>query len=170
MLIAHLPSGYILGRIWPGRADSAKAVLIAAMVGSVIPDIDMLYFHLIDDGRTHHHDYPTHWPLAWLAGGLVAMLLAAWLRPGWLAPVAAFFAAAMMHMVMDSIAAPIGWLRPISDWQIELVRVPATYSHWIISFILHWTFALELVICGVALIMLVRSSRTMTDPTSSVPR
>lgn len=157
MLIAHLPSGYILGRAWPGRAGRARAVLIAVLVGSVIPDIDMLYFHLMDGGRTHHHDYPTHWPLVWLTAGILGVLLSAWLRPRWMAPTAAFFAAAMMHMAMDSIAAPIGWLRPFSDWRIELVRVPAAYSHWIISFLLHWTFALELTICAVALCMFWRS-------------
>jgi len=170
MLIAHLPSGYILGRVWPGRADAAKVTLIAAMVGSVMSDVDMLYFHLINGGRTHHHEYPTHWPLLWFAGGVLGVLMAAWLRPRWVAPVSAFFAAAMIHMVMDSIAAPMGWLRPFGEGQLELVRVPAAYGHWIISFMLHWTFALELAICGVALIMLVRSSRATTDPTAGVPR
>jgi inner membrane protein len=70
MLIAHLPAGYILGTFarnrWPGRSG----VMAAAMLGSVFPDIDMLYFHFVDGRQTHHHAYITHWPLFWAVAGL----------------------------------------------------------------------------------------------------
>ncbi|WP_245480891.1 hypothetical protein [Mesorhizobium sp. M1E.F.Ca.ET.041.01.1.1] len=42
MLIAHLPSGYILGRLALRRWPEASGIVVAAMLGSVIPDIDML--------------------------------------------------------------------------------------------------------------------------------
>ncbi|TGU24514.1 metal-dependent hydrolase, partial [Mesorhizobium sp. M4B.F.Ca.ET.150.01.1.1] len=45
MLIAHLPSGYILGRFARKRWRKASGIVAAAMLGGVIPDIDMLYFH-----------------------------------------------------------------------------------------------------------------------------
>ena len=57
MLIAHLPSGYLVGaglrRLWP----AAPGVMAAALAGSVLPDADVAYFLLIDGGRRHHHDY-----------------------------------------------------------------------------------------------------------------
>ncbi len=34
-----------------------------------------------------------------------------------------------------------------------LVTVPPTQSHWIASFILHWTFLLELIIWSVVIVM-----------------
>ncbi|MGX9120904.1 metal-dependent hydrolase [Mesorhizobium sp. BHbsci] len=73
MLIAHLPSGYILGTLARKRWRETPGVMAAAMIGAVIPDIDMLYFHFVDGGRVHHHAYITHWPLFWAATGLVAL-------------------------------------------------------------------------------------------------
>jgi len=151
MLIAHLPSGYILGasmrKHWLGR----QGIVAAAMVGSVIPDIDMLYFHFVDGGRTHHHSYITHWPPFWAATGLLSLLFVGWRARSYLAATSAFFAGAMLHMVLDTLASPILWLMPFDRQAFELVTVPASYSNWILSFVLHWTFALELLICGWAL-------------------
>ncbi|PAQ06672.1 hypothetical protein CIT26_24625 [Mesorhizobium temperatum] len=158
MLIAHLPAGYIFGSFarsrWPG-----KGIMPAAMLGSVFPDIDMLYFHFVDGGRTHHHAYITHWPLFWAATGLVALSVAKWCGQRYLAPVSAFFAAAMMHMILDSVASPMMWLMPFDGHALELVTVPAMYRNWVMSFILHWTFALELLICAWALALGFRRSQ-----------
>lgn len=151
MLIAHLPAGYILGTFarnrWPGRSG----IMAASMLGSVVPDLDMVYFHFVDGGRTHHHAYITHWPLFWAGVGLVALSVAKWRDPRYLAPVGAFFAAAMIHMILDSVASPIMWLMPFDRRALELVTVPAMYRNWVMSFMLHWTFALELLICAWAL-------------------
>ncbi|TIP87339.1 MAG: metal-dependent hydrolase [Mesorhizobium sp.] len=159
MLIAHLPAGYILGTFarsrWPGRSG----IMAAAILGSVFPDIDMLYFHFVDGRQTHHHAYITHWPLFWAAAGLVALSVAEWRDQRYLAPVGAFFAAAMMHMILDSVASPIMWLMPFDRHALELVTVPAMYRNWVMSFMLHWTFALELLICAWALALGFRRSK-----------
>ena len=65
MLTAHLPSGYILARHWLNRWPSVhvRLMLLAGVVGAVVPDLDMLWFHLVDNRQTHHHRYFTHWPL-----------------------------------------------------------------------------------------------------------
>jgi inner membrane protein len=52
----------------------------------------------------------------------------------------------LLHMVLDSIAAEILWLKPFSDFEVNLVEVPARYDWWVWSFVLHWTFLLELAI------------------------
>jgi len=164
MLIAHLPSGYILGRFAQKRRRGTPGIMIAAPVGSVIPDIDMLYFHFVDGGRTHHHAYFTHWPLFWAATGLLALVLAKWRAPQHLAMVGAFFAAAMMHMVLDTVASPILWLMPFDPQKFEFVTVPATYRSWVMSFVLHWTFGLELLICAWALALGIRRSQPDASP------
>jgi len=158
MLIAHLPSGYILGRLARRRWREMSGIVIAAMIGSVMPDIDMLYFHFVDGGRTHHHAYFTHWPLFWAAGGIVSLSVGRLL--GWphLPSIGVFFAGAMLHMVLDTVASPIMWLMPFDRRAFELVTVPAAYGNWVASFVLHWTFAFELLICAWALwLALVRS-------------
>lgn len=114
--------------------------MAAAMLGSVVPDLDMVYFHFVDGGRTHHHAYVTHWPLFWAAVGLVALSVAKWRDPRYLAPVGAFFAAAMIHMILDSVASPIMWLMPFDRRALELVTVPAMYRNWVMSFMLALDF------------------------------
>ncbi|RWI15458.1 MAG: metal-dependent hydrolase [Mesorhizobium sp.] len=148
MLIAHLPSGYILGRLARRRRREASDVVAAAMLGSVIPDIDMLYFYLIDGGRTHHHAYITHWPLFWATIGTVGVSVGRLLGSRRLPSIAIFLAGAMVHMALDTVASPIMWLAPFSHRPFELVAVPASHGNWVLNFVLHWTFALELVICA----------------------
>ena len=103
MMIAHLPSGYLLGRLFQNHED-AKLLLAAGLVGAMAPDIDMLAFLL--DGSLHHHAYPTHWPLFWMGIGLpiVAALHLLGYRRG-KNILAVFLAGTMIHMALDSVAA-----------------------------------------------------------------
>ncbi|PAP97304.1 metal-dependent hydrolase [Mesorhizobium wenxiniae] len=153
MLIAHLPSGYILGTLARKLWREAPGVMAAAMIGAVIPDIDMLYFHFVDGGRIHHHAYITHWPLFWAATGLVALAVTKRHARQYLAVVGVFFAAALLHMVLDTVVSPIMWLMPFDRHATELVAIPATYRNWVMSFVLHWTFAIELLISIWALLL-----------------
>jgi inner membrane protein len=148
MLIAHLPSGYILATFARWRVGAKPLMTAAALAGAMAPDLDMLYFYFIDAGKTHHHAFISHWPLFWLASGFVSLALRRRLAPRYLPAIDMFFAGAMLHMVLDSIAAPIFWFMPFDDTPIELVKVPATYGNWVLSFVLHWTFLLELAICA----------------------
>ncbi len=157
MLIAHLPAGYILGTAARRRASSST-VMAAALIGSVAPDFDVIYFYA-SGGRVHHHAYVTHWPLFWLVAAILILPLLRWLRPDWRVTGFVFFAAAMLHMVMDTIAAPLLWLAPFSFHEFELVRVPATHASWIVSFLLHWTFLLEISICLSALALFLMRRR-----------
>jgi hypothetical protein len=148
MLTAHLPSGYVLGRLLPKTIAHAMPV---ALVGAVVPDLDMIWFHLVDNGAIHHHRYWVHVPAFWIVTAAVALPLA-W-RFGRLGAALVFFAAILMHLLLDTISGGILWGAPFSDHLFALVTVPADYSHWIISFVLHWTFAAELVVWAVALIL-----------------
>lgn len=148
MLTAHLPSGYVLGRLLPKTIAHAMPV---ALVGAVAPDLDMIWFHLVDNGAIHHHRYWVHVPAFWIVAAAVALPLA-W-RFGRLGAALVFFAAILMHLLLDTISGGILWGAPFSDHLFALVTVPADYSHWIISFVLHWTFAAELVVWAVALIL-----------------
>ncbi|MDX8541920.1 metal-dependent hydrolase [Mesorhizobium abyssinicae] len=165
MLIAHLPSGYILGSFARRQWREMSGVVTAAMIGSVIPDVDMLYFHFIDGRHIHHHAYITHWPLFWAATGILSLSAArllGWPRP---ALIGIFFAGAMLHMVLDTVASPISWLMPFDRHAFEFVAVPATYGNWVLSFVLHWTFGLELLICAWALwLVSARSAARIAAP------
>ena len=141
MLTAHLPSGYVLARLLPPRIPY---LMPAALVGAVFPDLDMIWFHLIDDRAFHHHRYWVHIPAFWAAVALVTLPLAWWL--GWFRTALVFFAAILMHLILDTIGGGIMWGAPVSDHLHELVTVPAAYGHWVTNFLLHWTFLAELAI------------------------
>ncbi len=120
-----------------------------ALTGAVFPDLDMLFFHFVDGGRIHHHRYWVHVPAFWAAVGVLALPVLAW--RGWLQQGLVFLAAIFLHLVLDTIGGGILWGAPFDDRLYSLVTVPATQSHWVLSFVLHWTFAAELLIWGVAI-------------------
>ena len=166
MLTAHLPSGYLLGNFLDIKGQDTKSrrlMCAAAMIGALVPDLDMVYFHFVSFGRTHHHMLVSHWPLAWLAVGLpMILIIQIWGRRKLRNVAIAFFMGVALHLSLDSIAAPVFWLMPFAPGRVELVTVPARYSHWIISFLLHWTFLIELSIWAAA-VMVWRRRRPHTS-------
>jgi inner membrane protein len=151
MLIAHFPMGYLESKIFTKlRFANTKAIMPASIIGNMIPDLDMLYFHFVDGRKTNHHDYITHWPIFWAAVACV-ILIGTWsFKPKAVLPALAFSIGTFLHMTMDSFAAPIHWLAPFSMASFEMFHVPATHSNWIGSFITHWTFMVEIGICVAA--------------------
>ncbi|MDF3607497.1 metal-dependent hydrolase [Paracoccus sp. DMF-8] len=142
MILAHLPSGYLSGR------DRRRA---AVMIGSVAPDRDMPWFWLVDQGQPHHHRFWPHIPAIWALIALAALPLTHWLAHSWLPAVAGFLAAILMHLVLDTWNGGIMWLLPWSNHLHELFTVPATRSHWVLSFMLHPSFLAEVAIIMAAL-------------------
>ena len=140
MLTAHLPSGYCLAK----SSGLNGYVFAAAVIGAVCPDLDIFFFYFVDDRSIHHHRFWVHIPFFWLVvAGLVLPLL--WRNLYW-AHGLAFFAGIVLHLLLDSIGGGIMWLAPFDTRLFELVTVSPTHSHWIWSFVLHWTFVLEIII------------------------
>lgn len=158
MFIAHAPFGYILGELTAPKVAKlfTKPILVIAVMvlGSLFPDIDMLYFYLIDHRHTHHHKYMTHWPIVWL--GLILMSLAMlWVARNKKNPLLLFLfgVTGFLHLVLDSVVGDIWWFAPFVDKPYAMFTVPSTFSPWWLNFVLHWSFALELGICVVAFVM-----------------
>ena len=105
----------------------------------MLPDLDMLWFLLVDQGAVHHHTYVTHKPSLW--AGLVVFALG--LHS---ARLVAIGLGAVFHLMLDSIVGHIDWGWPLGETIVTLVEVPATQSNWVLSFVYHWTFACELAI------------------------
>lgn len=148
MIIGHLPIGYLITKvatgIWPGRMQSNRLFMVVGLLGSIAPDFDMIYFHLVDNRQHHHHSYWSHIPLYWLIV-LVAMFLILQMtgKRTWLPLLGVFGANVLLHLVADTIVGDIWWLAPIVDQPYALFTVPALYQPWWLNFILHWSFALE---------------------------
>ena len=80
------------------------------------------------------------------------LLARAFPKRRWLLPLGATtLVAVLLHLVIDTIAGSILWLRPLDDRPFTLVTVPPTHVNWVISFLTHWAFLLELAIRAAAL-------------------
>ncbi|MGR3712467.1 MAG: metal-dependent hydrolase [Shimia sp.] len=149
MLIAHLPAGYLAAK--SAKAAGASTVVFwGVLVGSIAPDFDMLWFHLVDNRSTHHHEYVTHRPIVWAALLLIGLMLRRSL-------IVAIGLGALFHLVLDSIAGQVSWGWPFFGGATTLVIVQATHDHWIKSFMAHWTFKVEIAITLLATLVFIRS-------------
>ena len=147
MFIAHLPSGYLLGRwIRPivGDGRNARGLMAAALLGSVLPDFDLGWFYTVDARQHLHHSYWTHLPIFWL---VVALVGAGIVRPfdrRRLGPWLVLMAGVGLHLILDSVAGGIRWAAPWSAHEFRLVDVPARHGWWVWNFVLHPSFLLEI--------------------------
>jgi inner membrane protein len=168
MFIAHLPAGYIGACLLTRRStkEQRRRLFVPLLIGSIFPDVDMLYFYLIDRGRHHHHHYWTHLPVFWLASLIGLLLVALLFRSSRLALVgSSFVAGVFLHLVLDTPFAGIAWLYPFSDHNFYLVSVPATRSWWVWSFVFHWSFLFEIAICIAAVIFYFRRRKQSRELT-----
>lgn len=153
MILAHLPSGYLVGRAFGAQRGP---VMAAALAGSVLPDLDLIWFYGIDGRAFHHHLYWVHMPGFWAMVAAVALPAVRLTMPRLWRPALAFFAALLVHLILDSIGGGIAWGWPASRDLFALVEVPASRSHWVLSFLTHWTMAPEAAIILAAAVLFLR--------------
>lgn len=156
MFIGHLPAGYLASRLLFPRFETTgvllKPYLWAGLLGAITPDLDMLYFYLIDHRQHHHHTYLTHYPIIWISLLLISL---AWLsltktkQNGALATI--FSINGLIHLCLDSIVGDIWWFAPLLDRPFAFFTVPALYKPWWLNFLLHWSFALELTLLALSI-------------------
>ncbi len=152
MFIAHLPAGYLLGKATAKLSGLRTEQLVMwTAIGSILPDADLLYFYLVDNQSTHHRHYVSHWPITWITLLALSVILLRW-RPRFGVTFLGLSIGGLSHMVLDSVAAPVLWFAPFSKLKVELVQIPAVYENYIWSFVLHWTFAIEIFICSIAIV------------------
>lgn len=165
MFIAHLPAGYILANKLYNKFSSAliskKLFFIAILCGAIFPDLDLFYFYFIDARAVHHHYYFFHWPLPFLCIGLISVLIyfnTKLIKIKKFALVCALFClAVMLHIVLDTFVGDIWWFMPFIDQSYALFHVPAVQSHWILNFVFHWSFIVEIMICLYSLRLFLRA-------------
>ncbi|MEM6587144.1 MAG: metal-dependent hydrolase [Pseudomonadota bacterium] len=155
MITAHLPAGYLTGRAFA----IAGPTLWAAVLGGILPDFDLIWFYLIDDRAFHHHHYLVHVPAFWAAIALVVFPLIRVFQPRWTWPAIAFFAALFVHICLDAIAGGIKWFWPFSNELFYIVTVEAVQRHWLLNFIIHPIFLLEIAIWIAAFVVWHRTRR-----------
>ncbi len=164
MFIGHLPAGYVLTRaLWSTLERVGLAMpnwrpfLLAGLVSSVLPDIDLLYFYLIDNRQHLHHSSWTHLPVYWLIIGILALLFIVVSKRKQLLPYIMVVAGNIfLHFCLDTIVGKVRWLYPISNQDFYFFNVPRIHSWYVWDFVLHWTFLLEFIPWIAAIYLCVR--------------
>lgn len=158
MFIAHLPAGYITAKLLiPKLADTRikpHQLVLTGMIGAIAPDLDMLYFYLVDNRQHNHHTYWSHYPIVWLGLLLVS---SAWFKQTTDKSRAIltliFSVGGFIHMLLDSVAADIWWFAPLYNEPYSMQNIQAFYKPWWLNFIFHWSFGLEILICFISLFL-----------------
>ena len=154
MLIAHLPAGYILAKKlfknFKSSLLSKQFFFIAILSGAIFPDLDLFYFYFIDAKSVHHHYYFFHWPIIYLALLLIGSILYFFKSTPIkrLGLISCLFAlAALLHLLLDTFVGDVWLFMPFIDRSYAMFQVPDVQSHWMLNFILHWSFLVEIFIC-----------------------
>lgn len=160
MFIAHLPAGYVIARGFHRCGTMVRGGMSACLLGSLFPDIDLLWFYLVDGCRYHHHSYATHWPAVWL--GLLVAAGIRWRCTGKnsAAALSLFALGGLVHVLLDGVVGDIQLFAPWCDTYYALATVPSKVQPWWLNFFLHWSMLVEVLICAAAAwLLLSRRSR-----------
>ncbi len=161
MIFAHLPAGFITTKILEHRLHitgkkEQKYFYIIGLIFSVIPDFDVFYFYAFNSSM-HHHKFSPHLPFFWLLFFSIGAIFIYFIKKLiWVKFYIVALANIIVHLLLDSITAPLWWFYPLSNMPIMLIEVPAQYNHWFISMAFHWSFLLEVAIIATALYLLIK--------------
>ena len=156
MIFAHLPAGYIFTHFLHRKIVITPRVIWLGCFASILPDFDLLYFWFVDNMQVNHRLYWTHMPFFWcIAASTFSVLLKIVKGKWWNIYLSVFFSNICLHLVLDTMAAPIYWFYPFSIVPFYLIEIPANFDYWLLSFVFHWSFIIELaIICGALYISL----------------
>jgi inner membrane protein len=175
MLLAHAPAGYLLTRILsrtifknsinPERTERLyQRVIAIGLLGSILPDFDFIYHIFIDSDRTPHHMYITHMPVFWLILLSISIICGKLFKKPDVAVITVIgCAAAILHLVCDTITGEIYWLYPLSSRGFNLFSVSDVHVWWVQNYISHWTFLVEIAISTIAMVVFLRIKETIND-------
>lgn len=151
MFVGHLPAGYVCAKLlakkFANTGIASRLFIFVGVLGAIAPDFDMFYFYLVDNRQHHHHTYWPHYPALWL---VLLALAGIWFKSAKdksRAALALIFSMnGFIHMLLDTIVGDIWWFAPFVDKPFAFFTVQAVYKPWWLNFILHWSFALEILV------------------------
>lgn len=153
MLIAHAPTGYIVSKTL--NKKSKTNFVVFSLIFSLWPDLDLFYYYFFDKAVAFHHTYFTHLPIVMFISFFITLPLTYIsslrnIKPYYYL----FFINWALHLVLDTFTGGILWLYPFSQYMFLFIKIPPISQNWIISFIFHWSFILELIIVIWSVILL----------------
>jgi len=158
MFVAHIFGGYLSARQCLksfAKAESdlspVKYYVIFGLLCSILPDIDLLYFYFLDHRQHPHHSYWTHMPIFWIGASVILYMFERLVMKKKQAPLSILLlTGAFLHLILDSVAGGIYWLFPWSETYFRLFTITPRFDWWVLNYIIHWTFLLEILIISVS--------------------
>ncbi|MFH2104880.1 MAG: metal-dependent hydrolase [Parcubacteria group bacterium] len=156
MIFAHAPAGfiaaYITRKIWRrglSRRQTSWLYFIGTL-GGILPDIDTLYYYLVDS-HFSHRELITHTPILYIVICAILYLLGYLLKKKFIRAFSlVIFFATLSHLMLDSFNSGIGWLYPGTDLIFGLLGISVLAEGWYGQYLLVITFSTELAIFLVA--------------------
>jgi len=97
-----------------------------------------------------------HIPGFWILVACITLPVLRIFAPRYLLHGVAVFLALFVHILLDGIAGGVVWFWPFDATLYRLFDVPAIWSNWILNFILHPIFLVELIIWGLAIFVWIK--------------
>jgi inner membrane protein len=173
MIIAHGPAGYLLTKFFaktilrksiPEGTSSRRynTLILAGIIGGIMPDFDFAYHVFIDSDRTPHHAYITHMPVFWISLIILSVIAGRLFKKPYFSAISiAMYGAALLHLVCDTLTGEIYWLYPFSMHPFNVFSVHGTYIWWVHNYMYHWTFLIEIAIVTAAMVVFLRIPETI---------
>ncbi len=154
MFFAHLPAGYIISQVTEkkfGATVSSRKIMAMSLVGSIAPDLDLIYFYLISARTMTHHAYLPHIPLFWIIVFLLLLMtnLITYSKERILLSTL-FIINVFVHLILDTVVGGVIWLYPFKTEYVSFFVINARYDWWVLNYLLNWTFVFEIGIIAMA--------------------
>ncbi|MFT4563580.1 MAG: inner membrane protein [Gammaproteobacteria bacterium] len=133
MFIAHVPSGYLIGKLLLKNVDvshRAKFQLLAiGLFSSVLPDFDLSYFYLIDKRQHTDHSYWAHIPIYSVFLGLTSLAIPIrYDSKLWSCAFVIVLTNTLIHCGLNTVAGGILWLAPFDSRSVSVFHIPSRHS------------------------------------------
>ena len=169
MFAAHLFAGYLCSRQYLHKIKNKlinsthlKYYIAFGIFCSVLPDFDLLYFYTIDNQQHLHHTYWTHIPIFWVVAVGLFYSVSRWFFKKHFGVLSLILLMnTWLHLILDTVAGGIYWLYPLSDINVQLMHITARYNWWVLNYIFHWTFFLEICIMLTSVIIYRRDRKIL---------
>jgi inner membrane protein len=174
MFLAHLPAGYLCSHALLAACKNPprnlRPYLALGMLGSIAPDLDLIWHAFFDPHPGFHHLYWTHYPFAWaLPAGLALLLCLALSQRNAALGVLLFACNGLLHLLLDTLRGSIAWGWPFDPTLIKWVSVPHNHRYWLLNFVFHWTALVELsIIAAAAALWFLRRRNARQQPAPTI--
>ena len=151
-----MPAGYIVSKIQDKKAK--PSYVVCSIIFSIWSDLDLFYYYFFDKTGAFHHTYFTHLPIIALSGFFIMFPLIHLQRLKrfssyyWI-----FYINWGLHMICDTLTGGILWLYPFSNRLFTIISIPPISRSWIVSFVFHWSFIIELMIVVWAAVIFIKN-------------